>query len=254
MTDDTNGTQNGDASPFGAMKINFGGAADASPAGAQRPQPVRRHLDHLGRPGRDPRPARGTRSATRATPAAPRRKVLIIGSGPAGPDRGDLRRARQPPADRARGLHARRPADAHQRRRELPGLPGRHRRPRADGEVPRARPSASARRSSTSTSTGSTSRSRPFRVWARGTEYRAQSRDHRDRRVGAVARPRERAAPPRPRRLGLRHLRRVLLPRPRDRGRRRRRLRDGGGELTSPSSRARSTCSTGARRSARRRS
>ena len=60
MTDDTNGTQNGDASPFGAMKINFGGGRRCLAGRRKRPQPVRRHLDHLGRPGRDPRPARGT--------------------------------------------------------------------------------------------------------------------------------------------------------------------------------------------------
>ena len=42
------------------------------------------------------------------------------------------------------------------------------------------------------------------------------------------------SAPARPRRLRLRHLRRLLLPRPGHRGRRRRRLRDGGGHLPHP--------------------
>ena len=43
--------------------------------------------------------------------------------------------------------------------------------------------------------------------------------------------PPVRAAPARPRRLHLRHLRRLLLPREADRGRRRRRLRHRGGDL-----------------------
>ena len=42
---------------------------------------------------------------------------------------------------------------------------------------------------------------------------------------------RGRGAPPRPRRVDLRHLRRLLLPRPGDRRRRRRRLGAGGGHL-----------------------
>ena len=61
------------------------------------------------------------------------------------------------------------------------------------------------------------------------TEYRAQSRDHRDRRVGDLAGARKRdsacgaAACQR-----LRDVRRLLLQGPRDRRGRRRRLRDGG--------------------------
>ena len=42
---------------------------------------------------------------------------------------------------------------------------------------------------------------RPFRIWARGTEYRAQAGHRRDRRVGAVARPRQRDAAARSRRV-----------------------------------------------------
>ena len=55
--------------------------------------------------------------------------------------------------------------------------------------------------------------------------------DHRDRRVGAAARPAVRAGADRPRRLDLRDLRRLLLPRQADRRRRRRRLGDGRGDL-----------------------
>ena len=50
-------------------------------------------------------------------------------------------------------------------------------------------------------------------------------RDRRHRRVGAVARARQRDAAARSRRVGLRDLRRLLLPGPRDRRRRRRRHR-----------------------------
>ena len=56
----------------------------------------------------------------------------------------------------------------------------------------------------------------------------------RHRRLGAVARPRQRDPPARPRRVGLRDLRRLLLPRPRDRRRRRRRHRLRGGDLPDP--------------------
>ena len=55
--------------------------------------------------------------------------------------------------------------------------------------------------------------------------------DHHHRRVGPHARPARRAAPARPRRVHLRHVRRVLLPREADRGGRRRRLRARGGDL-----------------------
>ena len=55
--------------------------------------------------------------------------------------------------------------------------------------------------------------------------------DHRDRRVGAAARAAVGARAARPRRLDLRDLRRVLLPRQADRRRRRRRLGDGGSDL-----------------------
>ncbi len=58
--------------------------------------------------------------------------------------------------------------------------------------------------------------------------------DRRDRRVGAVAGPRERDAPARARRLRVRHVRRVLLPRSRDRGRRWRRHGLRGGDLPDP--------------------
>ena len=65
------------------------------------------------------------------------------------------------------------------------------------------------------------------------------------RRACSASTSEQRAA--RPRRLHVRDVRRVLLPRPRDRGRRRRRLRARGGELPHPLRRQGHARSTGAR-------
>ena len=68
-----------------------------------------------------------------------------------------------------------------------------------------------------------------------GDEAAPRARRHRGHRLEVpVPGPGQRVPAARPRRLGLRHLRRVLLPRPGHRGRRRRRLRDGGGHLPHP--------------------
>ena len=72
---------------------------------------------------------------------------------------------------------------------------------------------------------------RPFRIWVGEVEYRADAVDRRDRRVGAVAGPPVGGGVSGPRRERLRHLRRVLLPRPRRRRRRWRRHRARGGDL-----------------------
>ena len=73
--------------------------------------------------------------------------------------------------------------------------------------------------------------SNPKRVWVGGTEYASADDHHLDRRAGAHARSRLRAPAARPRRLDVRDVRRVLLPRPRHRRRRRWRLRARGGDL-----------------------
>ena len=78
--------------------------------------------------------------------------------------------------------------------------------------------------------------------------------DHRDRRIGAAARPPVGARADRPRRVDVRHLRRLLLPRQADRGRRRRRLGDGRSDVPHPIRLAASPSSTAATRCARRRS
>ena len=74
----------------------------------------------------------------------------------------------------------------------------------------------------------------PKRVWVGGDRVLGAHGHHLDRRAGADARPRLRARAARPRRLHVRDLRRLLLPRPRDRGRRRRRLRARGGDVPHP--------------------
>ena len=69
--------------------------------------------------------------------------------------------------------------------------------------------------------------SQPIVVKTPEAEYHGEDAHHRDRRVGAAARPAVGADADGPRRVDLRDLRRLLLPRPGDRGRRRRRLGDG---------------------------
>ena len=166
------------------------------------------------------------------------------------PDRRDLRGARQPGAGRAGRFGARRPADAHQRRRELPGLPRRHPGPRPDGRRSAPRRSASGRRLVDVDIDRVDFSERPFRIWARGTEYRGPVGHRRHRRVGAVARSRQRDPAARPRRVGAARpatasssatARSPSSAAATPPSRRR---------PTSPSSRRRSTCSTGATRSA----
>ena len=74
----------------------------------------------------------------------------------------------------------------------------------------------------------------PAAVQARRSDdvtYTTETLDHRDRRVGAAAGVALGAHADRTRRVDVRHLRRVLLPRQTDRGRRRRRLGAGGGDV-----------------------
>ncbi len=115
----------------------------------------------------------------------------------------------------------RRRADEHHRGRELPRLPRRHHGPRPDGRD--ARPGRAIRRRA---GARRRRRGRPHR--------RRQDRQDGHRHLpGAVGDPRHRLRLPqarpaargravRPRRLVVRDLRRVLLPRPGDRGHRRR--------------------------------
>ena len=154
--------------------------------------------------------------------------------------RRDLRRARQPRAGAGRRPAARRPAHDHHRRGELPGLRRRDPGPLADGADGRPRPRMSAPRSSTTSSWRSISRIRAVPLpWRLGRPLPRPIGDHRDRRAGALARPAFRDAAAGRRRLRLRHLRRVLLPRQAGRGGRRRQHRGRGGALPHPPRRAR---------------
>ena len=98
-------------------------------------------------------------------------------------------------------------------------------------------------------------RRRPFGVWVGDDASTAPTSIivvHRRAVAHARARGREPAARPRP--VDLRHLRRLLLPRPGDRRRRRRRLRARGGDVPHQVRRARSRSSTAATRCGPRRS
>ncbi len=75
---------------------------------------------------------------------------------------------------------------------------------------------------------------RPFRSDRGRQALHRRRADHRDRRHGEAAGPRVRERADGLRRLGLRHLRRLLLQAEGGRGGRRRRHRDGGGDLPHP--------------------
>ena len=154
-----------------------------------------------------------------------------VGSGRA--DRRDLRGTRQPRTGRPGGFGTGRATDADQRRRELPGLRGRHPGPRPDGR--HARPGRAVRVAPVRR------RHRSRRLLRApvphlGPWHRVPRpvRDHRHRRLGAVARARERDPTARSWRVGLRDLRRLLLQGPRDRRDRWRRHGPRGGDVPHP--------------------
>ena len=95
---------------------------------------------------------------------------------------------------------------------------------------------------------------RPFRVTVGGEQHTADSAHHRHRRQRQAARPPERAEAHGLRRVGLRHLRRLLLQGQGGRRRRRRRHRHGGGDLPHQVRHQGAACSTAATSCARRRS
>ena len=148
--------------------------------------------------------------------------------------RGGLRRTGGAAPPRLRGLGDRgwRP-DEHHRGRELPRLPRRHHGSGADGRD--ARSGGALRRRAGARRRG---RGRPHRRrQGRQDRHRHLHRACGDPRDG-LRLPQARSPPGGgavgPRRLLVRHLRRLLLPRPAHRGRGRRRLRRGGGHLPHP--------------------
>ena len=148
-------------------------------------------------------------------------------------DRRALRRARQPEPAADRGPRAGRPAHHHHRGRELSRLRARHPGPRDDGGVPAP---GRALRHALHERRGDRGRLRQAAVRAGRRRQGDQGRgaDHRDRRVGEVARNRVRKAPDGLRRERVRDLRRRLLQgQGCDRGRRRRH-RDGRGDVPDP--------------------
>ena len=154
--------------------------------------------------------------------------------GALGLHRRRLRRPRRARAARLRGLgHRRRCADEHHRGRELPRLPRRHHGPGPDGRD--ARPGRALRRRA---GLRRHRRGRPHRRrQGRQDRHRHLHRalgDPRDRLGLPQARPAPRGGALRSRRLVVRDLRRLLLPRAGHRRRRRRRLRDRGGHLPHP--------------------
>ena len=149
---------------------------------------------------------------------------------PGRPHRRHLRRPRRPGADRRPGHPARRPAHHHHRRRKLSRLPRRHPGPLADGADADA--GRACRRAD---GVGPYRRGRPVAapVPAERRQRRLSWRHagDRHRRPGEMAQPAVRGAYEGQGRLGLRDLRRLLLPRQEGGGDRRRQHRGRGSAL-----------------------
>ena len=158
-------------------------------------------------------------------------KVLILGSGPAGYTAAiyAARAMLKPLADR--GLAAGRPAHHHHRRRKLPGLRRCH--PGAVAHGADARPGGARRhRSRHGPDLQGRFEAAPLRAQGRVRRHLYLRRaDHLHRRPGALARHPLGRELQRLRRLGLRHLRRLLLQGQGSGRRRRRQHRRRGSDL-----------------------
>ena len=158
------------------------------------------------------------------------RDVIVIGSGPAGYTAALYAGSGEPGAPGAQGSRRRWSADADDRRRELSGIPRRPHGTRADGAVREA--GRTVRRGDPARARHRGRPVEPALLGEGGGPGLADTdRDHLDRGQRPLARRAGRGAASRARRERVRHMRRVLLPRPRARGRRRGRLRDGRGDV-----------------------
>ena len=220
------------------------------PARAHRDRPVRRRrglrnrsglrsVDPSAPPDRLRHAEPQGQSRDRAVHHRPRPRHRRLRSGRL--HRRDLRRPRRPGAPGHRRLgHRRWRADEHHRGGELPRLPRRHPGPRAHGE-----PAEAGREVRRRGAVGRRDLARPRPATSRpsttgGGETFQRARRHPGHRLRVPrARPGRREAPVRPRRLLVRHVRRVLLPRPGHRRGRRRRLRRRGGHVPHPVRQAR---------------
>ena len=159
------------------------------------------------------------------------REIIIIGPDPAGLTAAVYAAAANLNPLIIEGVEAGRPADAHHRGRELPRLPRRHHGSGADGADARAGRAASG----PSSSSDDVDRGRLLQAAVHATvgEEHVPGRavDHRDGRIGDAGSGSTARSGSGPRRLGVRHLRRLLLPRARTGRRRRRRHGDGRGDL-----------------------
>ena len=112
--------------PFGGFAIDFSGDTGGTAAVASAPIAIAAEpIAPATAPGG---PSTGFSGEGRVDTKLAHRRLRAGRS-----DRRDLRRPGEPRARRPGRIRAGRPADAHERRRELPGLPGRHPGPGPDG-------------------------------------------------------------------------------------------------------------------------
>ncbi len=142
-----------------------------------------------------------------------------------------VRRARQPLPRRHHRHAAGRPADDHHRSRQLAGRRRRRAGPRADGPLPAPRRALQDRNHLRPDPHRQADR-KALHPDRRFRHLHLRCADHRHRRLGHVPRPAVRAGLHGQGRVGLRHLRRLLLQEPGCRRHRRRQHRGRGSAVS----------------------